>query len=230
MNRNCVSKPKPSYGAWAPSITLTGPDERTNLATLAEIEAEIRFLYTTTPEGRNRYPRLEWIMEAIYAVPRVAIHICGTGARKELIEGSLDALIPFVGRIQVNGWMSVEEAEFICASYPNTQIITQHFPGNYPLLEVNAVNHCVLVDASGGRGRLPEKWESPNTSKAVGFAGGLGPDNLATQLPLIESVAQEGWWIDMEGNLRDGDWFSNSRALRCQRIFADHFHSGEVAC
>ncbi len=41
-------------------VTLTGADERTDIAQLAQLTAdhpylEIGLLYTTTPEGRNRY-------------------------------------------------------------------------------------------------------------------------------------------------------------------------------
>jgi hypothetical protein len=42
---------------------VTGADEKTDVASLAKLDAEIGLLYTETPEGRNRYPRWEWIRE-----------------------------------------------------------------------------------------------------------------------------------------------------------------------
>ncbi len=71
----------------------------------------------------------------------------------------------------------------------------------------------MLVDASGGRGITPAAWEAPATAKRVGFAGGLSPENMGWQLPLIRSVAKPDFWVDMESSLRDpADQFSVTRA------------------
>jgi phosphoribosylanthranilate isomerase len=73
--------------------------------------------------------------------------------------------------------------------------------------------HGILVDASGGRGISPVEWVRPPTDKRVGFAGGLGPDNLEQELPRILDVSRFGDWIDMETGLRDDDdWFDVERA------------------
>lgn len=59
-----------------------------------------------------------------------------------------------------------------------------------------------LIDGSGGRGLLPEHWPSTCGDMRVGYAGGLGSDNLLVELPKILQVASPGWWIDMESSLR----------------------------
>lgn len=204
-----------------PFITVTGADERTDLFRLAKIDCEVGLLYTATPEGRNRYPRREWLAEAVKRLPRVALHVCGRMARNELTLGRLDDLVVNVQRIQLNGAMLVEECARICQMYRSKTVITQHREENRFLLDVNSRNHAVLVDGSGGRGILPPLWARPNTAKPVGFAGGLGPDNLAEQLREIAFVAVRPWWVDMEGRLRVDDWFSCGKA----EAAADAFHS-----
>jgi hypothetical protein len=65
----------------------------------------------------------------------------------------------------------------------------------------------VLVDASGGRGITPGSWPAAEPSRfVVGWAGGLGPDNLRAELPAIQGAAGDGrsFWVDMETKLRTG--------------------------
>lgn len=123
-------------------------------------------------------------------------------------------------RIQVNGRVEAAEAEMLCALYPRHIILTQHHLGSAHLLDVPSKNHALLIDASGGRGESPETWIQPITEKAVGFAGGLGPANLASELQTIREISRAGWWVDMEGKLRVEDWFSVERAQECAAIFA----------
>jgi hypothetical protein len=201
-------------------ITLTGADERTSLADLVDIRrcgAEIGLLYTFSPDGRNRYPVKDWLIAAVgYLEGKAAIHICGERARQQLYDGALDDLLDDVRRVQVNGTLEPQWLARVCAKYPNRTIITQHTPKNLWLLPVGAPNHAVLVDRSGGRGLSPSSWEKPKTDKPIGFAGGLGPDNISEQLPIIHELIKghaNGSWIDMEGKLRDEhDWFSVSMA------------------
>jgi len=134
------------------------------------------------------------------------------------MEGSL----PVSGfqRIQVNGLLEIPDVRHLCRLYPRHTIITQHTPKNRYLMAVNAENHVLLVDGSGGRGISPESWRQPDTAKVVGFAGGLGPDNLADELQTISRIARPGWWVDMEGKLRVDDWFSLELAGQCCAQFS----------
>jgi hypothetical protein len=202
-----------------PFITVTGADEKTDVGMLQTLDAEIGLLYTATPEGQNRYPRKDWIKTASLNLSRVAIHICGQTARDELLAGALDDLLANAQRLQVNGTFSIEDCDRICAMYPEKTIITQHNPENQHLLAVNAENHALLVDASGGQGISPDVWQHPDSQKVVGYAGGLGPDNLALELNRISAIAIGSWWVDMEGKLRVNDWFSCDRARAAVEAF-----------
>lgn len=186
----------------------------------AAVERAIRsgLLYTEMPEGRNRYPRWEWILETSLELCRASLHVCGRGARAKLMEGKL--LVSGFQRIQVNGGILALEVEHLCEMYPRHTIITQHHTYNAHLLAVRSLNHAILIDASGGRGISPDGWGQPETDKAVGFAGGLGPDNLAGELQTISRIARPGWWVDMEGKLRVDDWFSLELAGQCCAQFS----------
>lgn len=195
-------------------ITLTGVDERTDLDALPD-GVEIGVLYTWEPERRHRYPPRSTVVKILERLQgrRLALHVCGGRARAKLLEYALPDLTHLVSRIQVNGQLFPDDVRTVCGLYGGHTIITQHTIQNSELAVLDVPNHVVLVDGSGGRGRSPEQWKRPNTQKAVGFAGGLGPENVRDELTRIQSVAVGEWWIDMEGKLRNqDDWFDVQRA------------------
>lgn len=191
------------------SLTVSGVDANTDLDLLPEC-VEIAILYTKTPEGRHRYPSRRQIARMLRWRPWKdnALHVCGRGAREQLLGYQIPDLTHLVQRIQVNGEPTPEEVELLCEMYSDHEIITQHTHRNVDLLSVRSPNHSLLVDSSGGRGLSPDRWEMPDTKKRVGFAGGLGPGNIAEELKKILKVSGEKAWVDMEGKLRDkNDWF-----------------------
>lgn len=202
-------------------ITLTGADQSTplmDLVRLARMGAEVGLLYTAHPKSRPRYPTREWIANAAWALNRAAaLHVCGEEGRMQLLQGKLDEMTRLVDRIQVNGReLTSDYVHGVCNRYHTKTIITQHRSENNHLIQLAMSNHAVLVDDSGGSGLLPAKWARPETEKAVGFAGGLRPDNLEIQLPMIAAAAgqRQDWWIDMESSLRDHrDIFQSNKAF-----------------
>lgn len=205
------------------TITLTGADERTSLDELLELtqlyhEVEIGLLYTENPEGRNRYPSMAWLQRTAQVLSgRVAIHVCGSGARRRLLNGELDALIRYAPRIQVNG--RIDPAELHLLARRVGTLITQHNAFKECLMTIPVANHSLLIDASGGRGITPDGWDVLMTQKPVGRAGGLGPDNLTSELGTFAVEARNGAWVDMEGKLRTDDWFDLDTARRCAATF-----------
>lgn len=201
------------------TITLTGADERTPLEGLIHLVSaypavEVGLLYTETPEGRPRYPSLDWLLETARALSgRVAIHVCGSAARRRLRDGQLRELTTHAPRVQVNGRVDPQELALLAQRVGT--LITQHNSLNKDLLALPVRNHSLLIDASGGRGISPAHWESPETDKPLGRAGGFGPHNLLVELEDYAAVARPGAWIDMEGRLRTDDWFDMDLALQC---------------
>ncbi len=201
------------------AVTVTGADERTDINQLVRLVKdhpylEIGLLYTATPEGRNRYPSLEWLMKVSAALQgRCAIHVCGSGARQQLRDGALAKLVGNARHVQVNGAVGADEVPGLANRVPI--LITQHNAANLALATTRiAVNHRLLVDGSGGTGRSPERWECPKTHLQVGFAGGLGHENIAAEIKKIHAAAKGRYWIDLEGKLRTGDWFDLSLCAR----------------
>ncbi len=208
-------------------ITFTGIDEFTDLAAAEQFayekQCELAVLWTDNPEDRPRYPSWEFIKKAVDRLGgKLAIHICGHSARSKALNwNDVPEVLRKAGRLQVNGALRPEELMRFLSIYDRKMIITQHTAANAELLMVwGDKRHSLLVDGSGGRGILPDKWQAPNTSKFVGFAGGLGPDTLGVQMKKLIPLMHHGSWIDMESSLRDGqDHFSLERAAACLHIF-----------
>ncbi len=67
-----------------------------------------------------------------------------------------------------------------------------------------------LFDASGGRGIATKEWLEPWADEAgplfCGYAGGLGPETLESELHRISEVVGDATiWIDMESRIRTKD-------------------------
>lgn len=203
-------------------ITLTGADVRTPLSalfSLATAGAEIGLLWSAT-SLKNRYPDEKLLAQLVGELgSNSAVHICGRPAREVFLSGRVPWIKP-AGRVQINGHVTSDELKRALELHP--QIITQHATGDYlvPFERTPLPGHSILVDNSGGRGRSPEAWALPPFQGCVGFAGGLGPDNLEQELPKISALRPTfRWWCDMETKLRAGDWFDVAKAERCVEIF-----------
>jgi len=187
-------------------VTITGVDAYTDLTKLPG-NVEIGLLYSLAATTSNRYPshfELRQILRLLGNRPS-SLHVCGKKARNELIEGKCYDLTNRVQRIQINGKVSPAELEYVCRAFRTHTIITQHSSFNDNLLKVDEPNHAILVDSSGGRGITPKNWELPRTRKDVGFAGGLGSENIIEELKRIKLLTTNNFWIDMEEKLRNED-------------------------
>lgn len=201
-------------------ITFTGVDNRTDIRCLPA-GAEYAFLYSKRTGGENRYPCRSAIANKLSLLrsTATALHVCGRGAKEQLLQYRIADMTHLVQRIQVNGEVTPHELMDICDLYSGHEIITQHVPHREELLMVDRPNHSIVVDGSGGRGITPETWLRPDTNKRVGFAGGIGPDNILQQLQKITQVARDDDWIDMETKLRNADdWFDTTIAYNTRNL------------
>lgn len=196
------------------SITFTGIDTGAGISALPA-ECEIAVLYNGDEVSHARYLNKADAMSILRKLKhqRRALHVCGS-ARRELFAGDLDEMLAHVDRVQINGRVTFNDLCMVCTKHPNTTFITQHYHSNSALAASTLPNHAILIDNSGGRGVTPGRWVVPDTTRPVGFAGGIGQDNIVEELRRIIPLAGEGAWIDMESKLRDEDDRFSVNAVR----------------
>lgn len=169
-------------------------------------------------------------------LPKLALHINGRWVR-ELLAGNFvmpASLLTGFDRVQLNFHAervlrdSPKFEDALKLDLSGKQLIFQLDGelGNQHLDAANAaeVRNCHgLFDQSGGHGITPEQWPRPiylgvqpgEHGEGVeqwdyhGYAGGLGPHNLAEEIPKIlaaaagtEHTAEGRIWIDMETHVR----------------------------
>jgi hypothetical protein len=208
---------KPSF------ITFTGVDEYTDAAGLVELAndypVEFGLLFSPSRQGREpRYPAIhtiEWLTDELPL--RWAAHLCGGDARNWLYEDRCEHDLSDFHRVQINTADPNIQPSLIGnqAAKRNLRAILQ-CRGPFP--RVASVD--VLFDASGGRGISPDSWPSPTRTTFCGYAGGLGPANVAQAVAVIGQLADR-YWIDMESGVRDErDHFSlrKCRAV-CEAVY-----------
>ena len=202
-------------------LTLTGADDSTDLLFLRKTSqqypiVEWGILLSKANFGKSRFPSLEWLFEAYKVLPRnmrLSCHLCGSWVRDLCFEGDTTFAtqfpIPMFQRIQLNFHAivhAVNQQKFIPAllEFAGVQFIFQLDDVNNSLLDVAreaGIDVVPLFDTSGGAGILPASW--PSSVGYAGYAGGLSPDNLASQLPqIIRASENKPIWIDAETHLR----------------------------
>lgn len=235
-------------------VTLTGVDASPSFDGLCELAgrypyAEFGLSYSKSQAGTGRYPPRKW-MESLALRARtipglnLSLHVCGE-AIGDLLMGKdhVSELALLFPRIQVNflaerhALISVRK---LLKRLPGTTVITQHTDASESLWRELAErpNHVVMFDTFGRRGLGSQRWQAPLKKiesgwsfKAIdplcGYAGGLGPDNVAKHLRLIaDATRHSAFWLEMEGKLLGGvDRFDMRRAKKCldavERVLMD---------
>lgn len=214
-------------------VTFTGADDsvrgvelrafmqRANLPSFIEWG----FLVSASQEGGKRFPSSARIDEFIEDLEGVhcflSMHVCGKWVR-QICEGDWSGLVRHYGmgvlnrfdRIQLNFHADPHVAhprKFFdemkrMQKALDFDLILQFDGVNDHLLaqcHQNDINAFPLFDLSGGKGELPESWDSGVHACFNGYAGGLGPDNVEAELHKIQAAAGNGeFWIDMETRIR----------------------------
>lgn len=220
-------------------VSISGADDGVDPVDLLRLSVEFPFvewgiLYSEKRHGTPRYPTAEWRENLIGLMLNtsrgknlhLALHLCGKASR-DVFEGNesrwfarKDFHAPYE-RVQLNGFSPYKEkltkdhaelfkfcpCEFIvqCADEEELKIVDD-FSVKHGLDFLNA-----LFDPSGGRGIRGDGWNHPITRQvAVGYAGGIGPDNVADVVKAVMGRAENGTmleatWIDMESRVRSGE-------------------------
>jgi hypothetical protein len=233
-------------------VTLTGADDSVLPARLVSLWQEFPFvefgiLWSDKHTGSPRFPSGDWLaMLAKLAVGSklpLSLHLCGRAVRGLLV--GEEARLPgpsIFQRIQLNFHGEDSKIEPVAfgkslQSLGKRQIIFQ-FDGvsgqNYfdrMFEETELGLDCVaLYDLSGGAGEVPAEWPKPEYLTTDcdfayhGYAGGLGPENVVSELKRIRvatapapGMHEARFWIDMETRiLSDGD--QRFDLNKCRRV------------
>lgn len=205
-------------------ITFTGIDAQTDLAKVKSLSEENKniewgILFSKNPTS-NRYcsfDQIKNIAEELKGV-RKSAHLCG-GMVTQYLNGEEDLLtvLSNFDRIQINvniSGLSNKKTNDLLQIFriANKPHIIQWNHNNELFIKNNLLgckNLNILFDASGGAGKLPSSWPENIDDVFCGYAGGLSPENIDSELPkIIEIVSNKSFAIDMEGKIRnDNDWF-----------------------
>lgn len=237
-----------------PRLTFTGVDESTDIESLIQISninpfVEWGFLYSPKRSNRTiypRYPSINWLSSALLALPEgipISLHLCGNGVDEFILGGGFTGtLVKYMekhrGRIQLNINMQkwpVKDSTFInkleqAVRLHRGEVILPMNRNNKKLLDYPwSSNVSYLFDSSGGRGATPLEWKIPIPGKRCGYAGGLNPINLNTELGRIYNVAGRiPDWLDCESGVRDTeDRFDLSLVLQMidtYKKFSENIH------
>ena len=201
----------------------------------------------------NRFPEVRYRTPFVEAFPGpLAVHLCGDFARRAAGDDARDIfgfariLVPGVKRIQLN--ISDKPEIFLrhvvrkAAIETGLRVIVQtrdfHTPLGYSHPQaIDGRNNwsvplSLLLDRSGGRGiyepfrTLPPHLHSPHLP--IGFAGGIGPDNVEQVLADIRAMDfPNPVWIDMESKVRTpDDYFDPEKAEQVLRAAAPFITPG----
>lgn len=225
-------------------VTITGADDSISPQMLIDLSAKYPFvewgiLISKNSAGARRFPTHGWrtdLQRACRGLPiNLSLHLCGSWLQ-ELCMG--DNNLP-VGcaerfdRIQLNfhGEETRYDSDALAMALYELRIPEIIFQidgaqGQEILSSVysnkQAFTCSPLFDLSHGAGVLPMEWPGAfDAASYHGYAGGLGPDNLEAQIPLIADAADGArFWIDMETKVRsrDGGVFALDKVERCLQI------------
>lgn len=201
-------------------ITFTGADDHTDISEMIALSKqypiEWGILFSPSRQGVDpRYPGGDAQSRFLWSGLLMAAHLCG-GHSRDIMDGlSLDIPVDlgFFNRIQINhGGPNPRRIEAFRQGW-GPRCIAQTRATKFP----KDTSLDWLFDASGGRGVTPAAWP-PYPGRLVGYAGGIGPDNVAS---IIGEINASGpYWIDMESGVRTDDRFDLSLCRRvCEAVY-----------
>lgn len=208
-------------------VTFTGADDSIDPAELVKISEKYPFvewgILFGRAQGRSRFPSEKWLLELRKVRPltmQLSAHLCGQWVQ-DLVFGAdfswadrYSNLVPIFQRAQVNFHGRYHQTNFVFVNLLSLWnerikfILQCDGVNDSTVLRLAQAGWCVpLFDTSGGAGIIPKKGR-PKAWKGIycGYAGGLGPENVAEQIFKIEEAAgKERFWIDMERLIRSED-------------------------
>ncbi len=210
---------------------VSGVDDAVRIRDLNKLAArfpfmEVGILWYPKEAGEPRYPTRDWINRFVktYKGQHAAIHLCGSSLG-DFANGDADTvkLATQFKRVQLNlrfenAGDQINPSDLVeqIKKHPNIEFVIQYGQDQKALLPLFAdvPNVSVFHDVSAGAGKLAREYLPPVEGRFTGYAGGLGPHNLAGEMARIQKVAPgQTIWVDAETNVRsENDVFDISKA------------------
>ena len=212
-------------------VTMTGADDSVEASQLGEITKHFPFvewgiLASIKQTGGYRFPSLNWIRvlqkmkRMYYPTMKLCLHLCGEYVREllkgnniipaEMLEGFERVQLNFHANCPIDPERFANALDAIGKTYifqidgsRGKSYLSEYFgysgnPSAHP-----------LFDTSGGAGEVAKEWPAPfqmiddESYDEHGYAGGLGPHNIDSELQRIAKAAGNiKFWIDMETHIR----------------------------
>lgn len=237
-------------------VTITGADRSIHPEQLAQFSEKYPFVEWGILASRKqmdspRFPGPAWLIELArvkYEFDRqhfkqrmnLSLHLCGAYVR-EVFRGNYDFMhelpINLFDRIQLNThgepheWDVVGVERIMGELLPEKEFIFQYDNVNTDLLEIIAKrdkvkNFSALYDLSHGAGILPKQWPAPLAYCKTGYAGGLGPMNLDTEMQKILTVVKSSPYRNVEKD-KNGDLIITETEAKVWIDMETHVRSGQ---
>jgi len=214
-------------------VTVTGADDSINPEQLLEVQrkypyAEFGILMSKDRFGSVRFPSKKWLKK-LSEINRelephlnLSGHICG-----RWVEDALLGQWPDLDRVSEGFASNFQRFQLNTHAQPhrysesffkqlerlndNCQSVIFQLDGKdgnklaSAAIQWSKTNNIFgLFDLSHGAGLLPTEWPEPIPHLVCGYAGGLSPENVTSQLSIIEKATKGPTWIDAETRLFSG--------------------------
>lgn len=212
------------------------------LATKRALELEFGILYSEGRAGREpRYPTYADCLKMATHLDRHyishSIHLCGFEAIQGFIDQTdeIQKLCSTATRVQLN--FNVDKfanddnqdafIDRLIELSEGYNIVIQDNKSKGEFVKIlkrrnidvqndHANNFAFLYDASGGFGKVIDKFQPASDVYYTGYAGGLNPENVVDIVKEIDKIndPQILYYIDMESGVRTQDWFDMEKAKK----------------
>lgn len=201
------------------TVTITGADDATPIDRMVDLSERFPFLewgilLSESRVGSSRYPTTSWVQALKRQGLPLSAHLCGAVARAFMsgLAGAAFFAHPAeeFQRVQVNGYVRGHAARLPFARREGFEYVLQAHDelmvAQCAMDIEKARTRCsILFDPSGGRGARALRWPRVLPGTRMGYAGGIGPANVADVVAEIREACggQPPAWVDMESGVRD---------------------------
>lgn len=229
-------------------VTLTGADDSVSPLDLIQLSKDFPFvewgILIGSHGGTTRFPSAKWFRQLHEACEaehpfhvNLSLHLCGSVLRS-LLAGESPTFADEVEPAEFSRCQLNFHGERVSPEWAANLVDARgSLPIPSTIIQLDGVNDWIveefqdrdlhvsgLYDQSHGAGVKPDQWPFPNPRWSIGYAGGLGPGNVAREVVAMKAIAcGQDFWIDMETKLYTGDRFDLGKCRQVLEAMASEF-------